>query len=198
MWERRHWPCQCIICYSRFFLFTKTFCSQRWRRFSFFIATFLLVVAMHSTVYRNMGVNLASTGIVLGRPLIGVAVSWFIIMDACGYSCKLNNISTTTIRFMTFFSPGLVSRIFSSKVFVRINKLTYAIYLLNPIIISVVFGKFENGGTVDPTLYFIIMIGITIITYMFAIVFTLLFEIPFYKLSNEILKGAQPVLKKIN
>lgn len=152
---------------------------------------------MHSTVYRNMGVNLASTCIVLGRPLIGIAVSWFIIMDACGYSCKLCNILTTTIRFMTFFS-GLVSRIFSSKIFVRINKLTYAIYLLNPIIISVVFGKFENGGTVDPTLYFILMIGITIITYIFAIMFTLLFEIPFYKLSNEILKGSQSVLKKVN
>lgn len=100
---------------------------------------------------------------------------------------------------LTISLIGLVSRIFSSKFFVRINKLTYAIYLLNPIIISVIFGKFENGGTVDPTLYFIILIGITLITYLFAIVFTLLFEIPFYKLSNEILKGSSPpALKKVD
>lgn len=116
---------------------------------------------------------------------VDIAVSWATIS-------YFNN------QLYVIFPPGLVSRIFSSRLFVRINKLTYAIYLLNPIIISVVFGKFENGGTVDPMLYFIIMIGITIITYIFAIVFTLLFEIPFYKLSNEILKGAQPVSKKIN
>jgi peptidoglycan/LPS O-acetylase OafA/YrhL len=79
---------------------------------------------------------------------------------------------------------------FSSRIFVRINKLTYAIYLLNPIVISVAFGLFENGGTVDPSLYFILLIGVTLVTYILAIVFTLLFEIPFVKLSNEILKGS--------
>ena len=90
---------------------------------------------------------------------------------------------------------GLVSRILSSKTFIRINKLTYAIYLLNPIVITVAFGSFENGGTVDPSLYFILMIGVTVVTYIFAIVFTLLFEIPFVKLSNEILKGSTAGLK---
>ena len=103
---------------------------------------------------------------------------------------------------MTIISSGLISRIFSSRIFVRINKLTYAIYLLNPIIITVAFGVFDIGGTVDPPMYFVLIIGITLITYAFAIVFTLLFEIPFYKLSNEILKGStqvpQTVEKKVN
>jgi peptidoglycan/LPS O-acetylase OafA/YrhL len=98
---------------------------------------------------------------------------------------------------------GLISRIFSSRIFVRINKLTYAIYLLNPIIITVVFGEFDLGGNVDPAMYLILIIGISLITYVIAIVFTLLFEIPFYKLSNEILKGSTPtssslIAKKIN
>jgi peptidoglycan/LPS O-acetylase OafA/YrhL len=91
-----------------------------------------------------------------------------------------------------------VSRIFSSKLFVRINKLTYAIYLLNPIIITVFFGKFDLGGTVDPVLYFVIVVGITFVTYISAIVFALLFEIPFYKLSNEMLKESPAILKKCN
>lgn len=84
----------------------------------------------------------------------------------------------------------------------RVNKLTYAIYLLNPIIITTFFGLFDNGGTVDPALYFVLIIGVSFLTYMLAIVFTLLFEIPFYKLSNEILRGSAPdalaKLKKIN
>lgn len=88
-----------------------------------------------------------------------------------------------------------MSRIFSSRFFVRINKLTYAIYLLNPIIITVFFGKFDNGGQVDPVLYFVLVIGITLMTYVAAIVFALLFEIPFYKLSNEMLKGSNPAVE---
>lgn len=87
---------------------------------------------------------------------------------------------------------GLVSRIFSSKVFVRINKLTYAIYLLNPIVIQTTFGLFDTGSNVDPALYFLLIIGVSVITYVLAIVFSLLFEIPFYKLSNEILRGTKP------
>lgn len=94
-------------------------------------------------------------------------------------------------------SPGLVSRIFASRIFVRINKLTYAIYLLNPIVITVAFGSFENGGTVDPSLYFILLIGVTFVTYLLAIVFTLLFEMPFVKLSNEILKGSSTTARNI-
>lgn len=91
-----------------------------------------------------------------------------------------------------------MTRVLSSKVFVSTNKLTYAIYLLNPIIITVVFGKMDNGGTVDPVLYFILLIGITLLTYILAIVFTLLFEIPFYKLSNELLKESPRASKKID
>lgn len=87
---------------------------------------------------------------------------------------------------------GLVSRIFSSKVFVRINKLTYAIYLLNPIVIMLAFGTFDTGSNVDPTLYFLLIIGVSVITYVLAIVFSLLFEIPFYKLSNAMLRGSTP------
>lgn len=68
--------------------------------------------------------------------------------------------------------------------------MTYAIYLLNPIIFGFVFGMMENGANVDPPLYFILMIGIALITYISSIVFSLLFEIPFCKLSSEILKGS--------
>lgn len=55
----------------------------------------------------------------------------------------------------------------------------------------------EYGGTVDPMLYFVLIIGISLLTYVFAIVFALLFEIPFYKLSNELLKDSLQIPKKI-
>jgi peptidoglycan/LPS O-acetylase OafA/YrhL len=81
--------------------------------------------------------------------------------------------------------------VLSSKFFIRTNKLTYAIYLLNPIVFGLTFGLLENGGNVDPPLYFVMMIGLGLITYFLAIVFSLLFEIPFCKLSSEILKGSK-------
>jgi len=73
--------------------------------------------------------------------------------------------------------------------------------MLNPIITTVVFGLIDNGTSVDTTLYFILLVGITIITYVLAIIFSLLFEIPFYKLSNEMLKGSSPpalIAKKVD
>ena len=161
----------------------------------FFLATFLLGLALHSTVYRGMSVQTASACIVLGRPLIAFSVSWFIITNACGYNCEFS-LSRLSIFFVWSFikslSTGLVSKFFSSKIFVRTNKLTYAIYLLNPIIITLAFGTFDNGGSVDPILYLFLLVGITAVTYVCSIVFSLLFEIPFYKLSSEILKGSSP------
>lgn len=107
---------------------------------------------------------------------------------------NFNSISSFHLFF--FSSAGLVSKFFSAKIFVRINKLTYAIYLLNPLVISIVFGKIDNGTFVDPMLYSILIIGITLSTYVLAIAFSLLFEIPFYKLSNEILRGSSIAITK--
>jgi peptidoglycan/LPS O-acetylase OafA/YrhL len=136
--------------------------------------------------------------ILIGRPLIGIAVSWFIITNACGYNCKLLvNLAFCIIKKSLFPSHsrrvlfiGLTSKLFSARIFVRVNKLTYAIYLLNPLVISVVYGKFENGAFVDPMLYSILIIGISLLTYVLAIAFTLLFEIPFCRLSSEILRSS--------
>ena len=103
--------------------------------------------------------------------------------------CSFNKI------YILLSSTGWVSKILSAKVFVRINKLTYAIYLLNPIIITVVTGSFDNGTLVDPMVLCILIIGISVLTYVLAIFFSLFFEIPYYKLSNELLRRT-PVAKK--
>lgn len=161
----------------------------------FFLSSFILLLALHATIWRDISVTVASMCILIGRPLIGIAVSWFIITNACGYNCKLLVNILFYIKTYSFLLLchiifiGLTSKLFSARIFVRVNKLTYAIYLLNPLVISVVFGKFENGAFVDPMLYSILIIGISLLTYVLAIAFTLLFEIPFCRLSSEILRG---------
>lgn len=46
--------------------------------------------------------------------------------------------------------PDIVTRVLSSKFFVHINKLTYGIYLLNPLIIIVTFGVSDSSVHADP------------------------------------------------
>ncbi|KAL7051333.1 hypothetical protein ACKWTF_004432 [Chironomus riparius] len=69
--------------------YRKTFSmSDKMRNFMFFLSSFLLVLALHATIERNISVEIASFCILIGRPLIAFSVSWFIITNACGYNCK--------------------------------------------------------------------------------------------------------------
>lgn len=157
----------------------------------------MLLITLHATIWRDMSVPVASLCILLLRPLTAIAVSWFIITNACGYNCKLLSGLYKIIINSLFLCAGLVSKFFSARIFVRVNKLTYAIYLLNPLVISVVYGLFDSGSFVDPMMSSILIIGITSVTYLLAIGFSLLFEIPFYKLSNEILRGSSVATTKV-
>lgn len=171
---------------------------QRQRNLSFLIAIISLIMCFNSTIYRDMNLFVASVVILIGRPIIGISICWLIITNACGYNCKSLNLLPSCDRFWFIQFIGMFLNFLSAKFFVRANKLTYAFYLLNPIIISVLFSEFDNGGTVDTTLYFILIIGIFYLTYWAAVVFSLLFEIPFYKLSNEMLKESKPIAKKVD
>jgi peptidoglycan/LPS O-acetylase OafA/YrhL len=73
----------------------------------------------------------------------------------------------------------------SSKPFVHINKLIYAIYLLNPVVVTLVFGTPENPLSMDLSSMYAGAIVVTVITYILAVVSTTLFELPFSKLTGE-------------
>lgn len=45
---------------------------------------------------------------------------------------------------------GLFSKILNFSGFVHVNKLTYGIYLLNPAVISVIYGAKDHSTHVDP------------------------------------------------
>lgn len=83
--KTRHWPWQHKTYYVFNFLL-----QQRVRKFLFSISTFLMLLALHSTIYRDMGVTLASICILVGRPLIAIGVSIFVILNACGYDCEFD------------------------------------------------------------------------------------------------------------
>ena len=83
-----NWPWQRETDYSLFLLLFHFKIQQRLQNFLFSISTFLMLLALHCTIYRDMGTTLASVFIIIGRPLIAIGVSIFIIMNGCGYDCE--------------------------------------------------------------------------------------------------------------
>ncbi|XP_035904568.1 nose resistant to fluoxetine protein 6-like [Anopheles stephensi] len=143
--------------------------TQNQFRWYWLLACFCVIFSMHSTIKRNFPFPIASTVMVAVRWLISWAACWVILATGCGYS-------------------NLVTRVLSSKFFVHINKLTYGIYLLNPLIIIVTFGVSDSSAHADPIPAIVMALGVTLLSYMAAIVFSACFEIPYCRISNEILK----------
>lgn len=86
LWRRKFYS---LENYKNFFCY-----SQKLRNFLFFLSTAMLLITLHATIWRDMSVPVASLCILLLRPLTAIAVSWFIITNACGYNCKLLKLKT--------------------------------------------------------------------------------------------------------
>ncbi|XP_053664440.1 nose resistant to fluoxetine protein 6 [Anopheles marshallii] len=143
--------------------------TQNQYRWYWLLACFCVTFSMHSTIKRNFPFPIASTVMVAVRWLISWAACWVILATGTGYS-------------------NVVTRVLSSKFFVHINKLTYGIYLLNPLIIIVTFGVSDSSAHADPIPAIVMAFGVTVLSYLAAIVFSAFFEIPYCRISNEILK----------
>uniref|UniRef100_A0A8D8I3H0 Nose resistant to fluoxetine protein 6 n=1 Tax=Culex pipiens TaxID=7175 RepID=A0A8D8I3H0_CULPI len=142
--------------------------KEQYRKY-WVLACVAMTVSMHCTIKRNFPFPLASIVMVLVRLFVAWATCWTIVATATGYT---NNI----IRFL------------SSRFFIHINKLTYGIYLLNPLIITAIFGGSDGSISADPVLAMVMALGVTVLSYVAAVTFTVLFEIPYCRISSEILK----------
>ncbi|XP_017048030.1 O-acyltransferase like protein [Drosophila ficusphila] len=74
--------------------------------------------------------------------------------------------------------------VLQSEALQRISRFTYAIYLLNPIVIIHFYHTFSSEVLPDNTITLLFTISYSAICYVMAIVMTLLFEIPFNKLTK--------------
>uniref|UniRef100_A0A182NT32 Uncharacterized protein n=1 Tax=Anopheles dirus TaxID=7168 RepID=A0A182NT32_9DIPT len=143
--------------------------TQKQFRWYWLLACICVIFSMHCTVKRNFPFPIASTVMVTVRWLISWAACWVILATSCGFS-------------------NFVTRVLSSKLFVHINKLTYGIYLINPLIIIATFGVSDSSVHADPIPAIVMAFGVTLLSYMAAIVFSVCFELPYCRISSEILK----------
>ncbi|XP_033155765.1 nose resistant to fluoxetine protein 6 [Drosophila mauritiana] len=138
----------------------------RWWHFSLKV----FVGCIYSTVKRDLGYLITISLFVLGRALFSLTICWMIVGSASG----------TGVWW---------SRLLEAKFFQHLNRLSYAIYLLNPLVIALVYSLTSTSSAVDPFLLSVICCGFTMIVYLASIAFSLAFELPYSNLSNLLLKG---------
>lgn len=84
----------------------------------------------------------------------------------------------TSIKLFNLFLSGLVSRILNSKVLLPFSRMTFAAYLLNPLVVMLVTMSCETSFRLDFYTIGIITLGFYIATYFAAFFFMILFENP--------------------
>ncbi|XP_055838258.1 nose resistant to fluoxetine protein 6-like [Episyrphus balteatus] len=124
---------------------------------------------IYSTIKRDMSFLSTITLLVIGRLTFSIAVCWMIIGSATGRGIWW-------------------SRILESKFFQHINRLSYAIYLLNPFVIAFVFSLSNTSSHADPLQLSVLTSGFVVIVYLMSIIFSLAFEIPYCNFSSLLLK----------
>lgn len=97
------------------------------------LALLVFFSCIYSTYRRDISYFSSISLFVVGRFLFSASTCWMIIGSATGRG-------------------SWWSRLLEAKLFQHINRLTYAIYLLNPFIIALIFSLTETSTHVDPLL----------------------------------------------
>lgn len=95
------------------------------------LSIFVFFACMYATVKRDIPTIMAISLFVVGRFFFSVSISWMIIGSATGRST-------------------MWSRFLEAKPFQHLNRISYAFYLLNPIVIALFFGLTNNSSHADP------------------------------------------------
>lgn len=89
------------------------------------------IFAHGSTLHRDISHLLAAPLITFIRIFYPLSIAWMIIASQTGHG-------------------GVFAKLMNMPIFIHLNKLSYAIYLLNPAIISVLYGWQEHSTHIDP------------------------------------------------
>ncbi|XP_061401258.1 uncharacterized protein LOC133337009 [Musca vetustissima] len=131
----------------------------------------IFFVCMYSTIKRDISTIMAITLFVVGRILFSMAISWMIIGSATG-------------------RRTMWSRFLEAKPFQHFNRISYAMYLLNPFVIALFFSFTNSSTDADPLMLCVLCTGFTVIVYAISVAFSVAFEVPFCNWSTQLLKGS--------
>lgn len=116
-----------------------------------------------------------------GRMLWSLPIC-FMIIDGCSnhkhgeHHGNHEKIFSITKSFS--FHQGLVTKILNSKILLPLSRMTFAAYLLNPLVVLIITMSCETSFHLDFYTIGIYTVGFYIVTYLAAMGFMLLFENP--------------------
>lgn len=90
-----------------------------------------VVISCHFPMIRDASYIMTAFAITIGRVVYPASISWMILASYAGYG-------------------GAFAKFLNHPVFVHINKLTYAIYLIHPVIIVMLFGWQSHSKHIHP------------------------------------------------
>ncbi|XP_033159440.1 nose resistant to fluoxetine protein 6 [Drosophila mauritiana] len=139
--------------------------SEQKERACWHFALFVFFACIYSTVKRDLGPLMAITLFVMGRLFFSLSVCWMIARSCGGRGVWW-------------------SRLLEAKGFQHVSRLSYAIYLLNPLVIALFYSLTNASTHADPFMLCVVTCGFAVIVYLASILFSLAFELPFSNLSS--------------
>ncbi|XP_060657604.1 nose resistant to fluoxetine protein 6 [Drosophila nasuta] len=143
--------------------------SDRKERFYWHFSLVGFMICLFSTVKRDLGYLITILLFALGRVLFSMCICWMICRSSKG-------------------SGVWWSRLLEAPIFQHFNRLTYAIYLLNPLVISLVFSLTTASTHVDGFMMCVVACGFVMIVYLVSLVYSMAFELPYSNLSSLLMK----------
>ncbi|XP_063698043.1 nose resistant to fluoxetine protein 6-like [Culicoides brevitarsis] len=129
------------------------------------LAVLTFVLCMHSTTFRRPGEFISILTLVFARWLFAFANAWVLIASSLGYG-------------------NWFTRFLSHKYFIYFSRTTYSFYLINPLLISMIYGLADAGTHSDTAMGIIVTLGVCFVTYALSLLFSVSFEMPYCKLLN--------------
>ncbi|XP_068148885.1 nose resistant to fluoxetine protein 6 [Drosophila tropicalis] len=138
-------------------------------RWAWHFSLMVFFVCIYSTIKRDLGSFMAITLFVMGRLFFSLSVCWMISGSATGRGVWW-------------------SRLLEAKGFQHLSRLSYAIYLLNPLVIALFYSLTSSSTHADPFMLCVVTCGFAVIVYLASIIFSLAFELPYSNMSSLLLK----------
>ncbi|KAJ6632736.1 Nose resistant to fluoxetine protein 6 [Pseudolycoriella hygida] len=167
-WNRMHpYLAGCAVGYVMFKIKDKKFPKNRFITVSYCTGAIVTFVAtLFSTSFTGATSLIFALALSFGRFFMGLFIGSIVVMCHIGYG-------------------GMMNTFVSHRLFVHVNKVTYVMYLVHPLIIIFFNANLDASPHYDTYSIAPTICGILLISYIAAIVLSPLIEIPFQKLSDE-------------
>ncbi|KAJ6641361.1 Nose resistant to fluoxetine protein 6 [Pseudolycoriella hygida] len=141
-------------------------------------AVVIFSFTVHMTYKRDVQTWLASLWFSLGKFSFGLFIGSVILICQLGYGGAFNDAMT-------------------SHIFLHLNKLTYSMYMVSPIVITAAYGLKETSSHFDEADTVMSILGVTAASYLISVLFVIFYELPFQRFSdNFILKKVKKLPNK--